>query len=994
MFENPGRFLTLTIALIAAAALSMLVPDRPFRMGLDLQGGTRLVYRFDFQKALEGDLITEADLANPEKLLRDTVEIIRDRIDPQGVLEASIRPEGEDRIVIELPGDEFARVNTVASLGAAITSGALTLELVVESEEELANFPVTGGVVGIGDETIRYTRRDGNSLMGLERGEMETPPIAHAAGDEVKLLSDDAVRILIENTGSMQFYIGALPADYSAQGSDFTVERGKLDEWILAHPEGPLSDFNRLSTDQGGPMAGLKWFPMRVDSGVAPPPLAQRRIEPLIQQTGDYIFTGDDLERVQIGQDEFGYPAVVFEMKTIKRNDFGDFTGSHVKDSMAIVLNDEIVTLAVINSKLPGGGRIDGGSQGFTQDEVNDMVTVLRSGSLRIKPELEHEERVGATLGDEYVKKGVTSSLLALVVVMLFMAAYYRRLGLFAALSLGLNLVLLMGVMAFLRATLTLPGIAGLILTVGMAVDSNILIYERIREERARGLKIGQATENGFKRAFVTIFDMNVTTLLSAIILYNFGTGPIRGFATTLIIGILSTLFSVLVGTKLLVQFSLDRGAQEFSMARLVTQTKIAFMSLSKVALPVSILLVVTSIGLFAWRPDREKLGIDFLGGFSLTVRMDEPQEVEDVRQRIGGIEGSIGSSADVKAVLGSGGADGYTDYRITYKFDTGDDAGEAQSAQETGERAIRDALSGLLLEDPVQVEAGGGEGSPTFNGRLAFNDPHPTTDIQNLLTSAGMTDVQVSEVTGRRGRYTFNGATESEMAISALSTRIANAFRDQVDTAGGEFTLAQPIPESSIVGASVSGELRDKAIQAVLLSLFVTVMYIRVRFREYSYGFAVVAALVHDVAITLGALTLVNWLGLIEAEINLAMIAAFLTIIGWSQNDTIVIFDRVRENLPRVKGNLADVLNLSINQTLSRTLLTSVTTLVAVMILFAFNVGTRNVLEGFTFAVLIGILTGTYSTIFIASPVLLWLESRGGGKPDSASGSTPAKAA
>jgi SecD/SecF fusion protein len=995
MFEKPGRFLTLTLVMIVAACASMYVPDHPFRLGLDLRGGTRLVYRFDFEEALAQGKISKQEYDNPEQLLRDTAEILRNRIDPQGVLEASLRPEGKDKLVIELPGDEFSRVQASGPLTEAITAGAAALKLGA-SEEELANFPQTGGVVGIDDETIRYDRREGPELLGLLRGEMNTQPAAHEAESEVRLLSDDAIRILIENTGDMQFYIGARDSDYRTKGTDATVERQKVDAWVKAHPDGDLEDFNRLPADQGGPMEGLRWFPMKVAKNQPVPPLDQRRIEPLIVQPDEWHFSGDDLETVGVGQDQLGYPAVRFEMKAQKRNAFGDFTEQHVNDAMAIVLNNEIVTLANIKSKLPGGGIIEGGAKGFTPEEVKDMVTVLRSGSLRIRPDLQHEERVGATLGDDYVRRGVLSSIVALLAVVFFMWAYYRRLGFYSGLSLALNLLLLMGVMAFLRATLTLPGIAGLVLTVGMAVDCNVLIYERIREERERGLKLAQATKNGFDRAFVTIFDTNVTTLLTAIVLYNFGTGPVKGFATTLIIGILSTLFSVLVGTKLLVHAALERGAQDFGMARLITKTKIRFMSLSRVAFPVSMVLILASLAIFIWRPEREKLGIDFLGGFTLTARTQEPQPVDEIRSRVRAIGGTIGDSADVKAVLGSGSEQtGYTNFRITFKLAGGaEDAAEAQSAQESGEREVIDALKGILLEEPVRVQVGADGTSVT--GTLAFDDGHPADQVKNVLTASGLTDVDVKADPDRAGTYTFTAGLDASAGTSEhmLQGRIANAFRGQKDSSGTAFALAQPIPETSIVGSSVSGELRDKAVQAVLLSLFVTVMYIRVRFKEYAYGFAIVAALVHDVLMTLGALTLVNWLGLLEGEISLAMVAALLTIIGWSQNDTIVIFDRVRENLPRVKASLWDIIDLSINQTLSRTLLTSGTTLIAVVVLFAFNLGTRNVLESFTFAMLVGIITGTYSTIFIACPILYWLEGRSSKRPKERGASAAQQAA
>jgi preprotein translocase subunit SecF len=241
-----------------------------------------------------------------------------------------------------------------------------------------------------------------------------------------------------------------------------------------------------------------------------------------------------------------------------------------------------------------------------------------------------------------------------------------------------------------------------------------------------------------------------------------------------------------------------------------------------------------------------------------------------------------------------------------------------------------------VLLRDPVQLTVAEEEGVRRVRGQLAFEDAHPPADVAAAFAGSGLSDVAVEPVAGQLGAYTFDARVDSDAEGTELVALVSNLFRDASDGEGRQLALASPIPESSVVGAEVSGELRDKAVQAVLLSLFATVLYIRVRFHEYAYGLAVVAALAH-----------------------------------------IVIFDRVRENLPRVKGSLSEILDLSINQTLSRTLLTALTMLLAVLVLFAFNVGTRNTLEGFTFAMLVGILSGTYSTIFIACPVLHWLEMR-----------------
>ena len=963
MVENLGRKIFLILALVAGAVVSLLFAG--FRLGLDLQGGTRLVYSLPLEEARDEGVITEEEAANPRELINQFISIVKERIDPQGVREPVVRPEGENRIVIELPGEGTeVRKKVSATLGESVEAGVSTINLQAD-EETLRAFPSSGGVIEIGTEKIRYRKRNGQVLIGCQRGVLDTTAIAHASADSVRLVNADPWQELIENVGSMQFLIRAKETDFN-QETDLTIERTKVEDWIAANPGIPLKAFRKLTPDDGGAWDGLTWYPME-DDGVTP---LEQRLQPLIEQENkDWQFSGEALASVRPSQDELGYPAVAFDMTTERRSDFGDFTGAHVQEPMAIVINDEIATMPNINSPLPGGGIIQGGTGGFTIQEVNDLVTILRSGSLRIKPELEHRERVGATLGDDYVKRGALSAIIGLVGVLVFVVFYYRRLGLFAGLSLLANLSLLMGALSFLQATLTLPGVAGIILTVGMAVDANILIYERIREEARRGRKPIQAAKDGFANATSTIIDANLTTFITGWILYIFGTGPVRGFATTLCIGILTSVFSALLITRVLVHIQTEKGIKEWSMAQLVKDTKIAFMAKRKTAFAISGGLILAGLALFFSIPEKQRLGIDFLGGVTLTVRTQEPQDVQTIRDRVQGIEGLIGKSSEVKAVLASGSGDGYTQFRVTSKADS--DSEDSQTLKDTVENEVEKALEDLLEQGPYEITVDGTAAS----GTLYLESEKNEDGIRSLLTQAGVSEIQLNQVTGPTAAYSFTGTVGLEKDTQILTELIVAQFAEGLD--GETYRWSDKVPEVAVVGAQVVSELRDKAIFAILLSLFAAVMYIRVRFAEYSYGWAAVAALVHDVLITLGMLAVAMKIDLIEVEINLPMIAAFLTIIGYSLNDTIVVFDRIRENLPRMKGSLADVIDRSINQTLSRTLLTSITTLVTVIVLLAFNLGSRNVLEGFAFALIIGVGVGTYSSMFVACPVLLKLESQ-----------------
>ncbi|MDP6990064.1 MAG: protein translocase subunit SecD [Planctomycetota bacterium] len=976
MVENLGRKVFWIAAALTAAVLCIVLPESPFRLGLDLQGGTRYLLSIDFDRALAEKKITQAEYDNRQQLMQDTVAVIRERVDPTGTKETVIRPEGADSFVVEVPAQMMrTTIEAKAPLldRLAPVDGALSLDA---SDAQAAAFPLTGGVVAVGSERIKYESRDGSQLLGLERGFAGSGVGDHAPGNTVTLKSHDSIISLIQNPGSLEIFARAQTEDFQSSGTDETSELQKAQEWVDEHPGIAITGFNALDPPLGPP-ANIRWFPHHVMATDAAPAARDNLVPVVVQSRPEWAFSSADVDFVRPSSDEFGLPAVGVDMNARATIRFGDFTRAYVRKLMAIVINDEIISLATIEQPLFQSFRISGGSKGFTQAEVEEMVKVLKTGSLRVKPELEQEERVGATLGDHFVKLGAISALLGLALVLVFMAVYYRKLGIFAALSLLCAMTLLMGSMAFLQATLTLPGVAGIILTVGMAVDANILIYERIREESRKGRKLIQAAKNGFERASVTIIDANVTTFITAVILYYQGTGPIRGFATTLMIGIVTSVFSALVVTRILVHLALEKGAERFSMGQLVKQTRIDFMSAARKLLPLSVLLIIGGMGLFVSIPERDRMSIDFLGGFTVTVRTEEPEQTDDIRALIAAIPNVVGESAEVKPILDSGDdSAGFRQFRIVYKSE-GDVLQSGQTGGEkTGQAEIADALAGVLQKGPIELELD--DVTKDAGGRLYFENEHPTADISAALSAEGtLTGVSVTAVEDHPGAYEFTGAAKPDSTLLTLEQEIGQRVNGQLDGAGDEYRLALPMPGTTLVGAQVVGELRDKAIIAVLVSLFAVVMYIRVRFAEYSYGIAAVLAIVHDVLFVLGVLSVTNVTGLLDSEISLPMIAAFLTIIGYSLNDTIVVFDRIRENLPRTKGSLAEILNLSINQTLSRTLLTSITTLVAVSVLFGFNVGSGSVLEGFSFAMLVGVLVGTFSSMFVASPALLWLESR-----------------
>ncbi len=880
--------------------------------------------------------------------------------------------------MIELPGKLGLGQSATADLAQPLVSGD-TREIVLAEGPAVAEFPQIGATIrlhhGAGYEDVRYEGREGQRLVGLHRGANGTVDVEHAAGARAEVISDDAIRRKIENLGELAFLIVAENAHFVDLDTDLATEQQRLRDWHAANPKAQIQDFNRVPTEQGGPHPRIWWFQSAPQGGAQPSSVMLDPQQGLVATPvmrparTEESFRGADLALVFPRSDELGYPAVGFEMRPSRKNDFRVFTESNVNKAMAIVLNGVIDSAPNINSPLNGAGIIQGH---YTDDQVKDLITVLRSGSLKIRPTLEHQEKVGATLGQDYVEKGFLAGVLSLLFVIAFMIAYYRTLGVISAIALMLNFVMLLGGLSFMNATLTLPGIAGLILTVGMAVDSNILVFDRIREEMDKGRNAKQAAKTGFEMASSAILDSNITTFLTAVILYVVGTGPVRGFAVTLMVGLVTSVFAALVITRVLVHYSLQRGRQGFKLGTWMVNANYDFRGKIKYALPISVVVIVVGVAAFIWTPNKEKLGIDFLGGSELQLRTARALPIDEMRSRVAAIPG-LGSVSEVKPILSSASGDGYTEFRAMFKVTEEGEGGQERQF----EAQVRRSLSDVLLAQPLQVSLTEQGSEALAKVELIFEEAHTTDDLRERLLAAGLEEAQVERSPERANAFTASGKTSPGRRSEEIVARIEDALRNQVDSAGKSYDLADAVPSSTTVGPQVVGELRDKALLGLAVSLFMVVMYIRVRFAEYSYGFAAVVALVHDVLVTLGALTIGNHLGIVNGEMSLPMIAAFLTIIGFSLNDTIVIFDRVRENLPRMKAPLAEVLNTSINQTLSRTILTSLTVFAAVLIMYVINFGTGNVMESFAFAMLVGVITGVYSTVYIANPILLWLEER-----------------
>jgi len=589
-----------------------------------------------------------------------------------------------------------------------------------------------------------------------------------------------------------------------------------------------------------------------------------------LEETGDKILlqketllTGEAIKNayVRFDQSRFNEPVVALEFNPEGAKKFAQITADNVGKNLAIILDGKVQSAPLIKEAIPSGEAVITGS--FTPEKAADLALVLRVGALPAPIYLEEERTVGPLLGADSINKGVLASIIGLTLVFAFMIIYYLLSGLISVIALLLNLLFTLGglgIMPFLfpgvSATLTLPGIAGIILSLGMAVDANVLINERIREElnNANNLKI--AIEKGYQKAFSAIFDSNLTTLIAAIFLFQFGTGPIRGFAVTLTIGLLVSMFTAIFVTRtimeILVQFNL---VKHLRMLSLIKQTQIDFVGKGKVFLILS--LIVISIGMGSYfAKGKNAYGIDFVGGQIQEYKFSEPVNIDHIRKVI-----------------------------------------KESKISDISIQQFNDNPYVILIKMPFEQK----------DLLSYFKEKFPQQKVDLL---------RIEKVGPVAGKY-----------------------------------------------------LKTKAIKALLWSMVGILLYVAFRFKDFNFALAGVIALFHDVFVALGFSVLT------QRSIDLLTVTALLTIAGYSINDTIVIYDRVRENM-RIfrKYSLTQLINLSVNQTLSRTLLTTLVTLLVVIALLIWG---GEVLNNFAFVLLVGFISGVYSTIFIASPLVIFFSKR-----------------
>jgi SecD/SecF fusion protein len=750
------------------------IKSRALHLGLDLQGGMNLVMEVDKSKLKEEELSGAINRA---------LEILRNRIDQLGVSEPQIVKQGNERIMIQLPGViDPGRAREIIGKTAL-----LEFKLVREPDEMQEIFARI-------NNSLKETIGDTFDIFGY------FPPAARAYG---------------------------IISPYKDQ-IDSLLQLPQLKDQI------PFGD-----TIQWGKevvLEGYKYYPLYV-----------LKKTPLL--TGSSIL--DATLGVGTENDPMGYRVDLSMTKDVWRK-WAQITGANIGRQIAIVLDGIVQSAPVVRDRISNGRSVITMGNA-TQEEAKTLAIILKAGALPAPLKIIEERSIGPSLGNDSIRAGTRSFIVGAALVFIFVIVYYLKSGFVAILALILNIVFLLAILSGLRATLTLPGLAGIVLTIGMAVDANVLIFERIREELRSGKTIRTAIIGGYQKAFSTIFDANATTLVSAIILFYFGTGPVKGFAVTLSIGLVVSFFTAIFITRNFFEFWIQRGLKNLPMLNIFKDTHYDFLKVKKFAFVFSGVIILSGItSLVIHRGPR--YGVDFTGGSIIELQL---------------------------------------------------------------------------------------EGEPVYSEEMRAD-----------LSKAGFEGVTIQKY--KEGNLFLIKIKESdEQSLEKLKSTLKDDFSDRKIT----------YTRQELVGPAVSKGLQTRALWVVLLGMIGILIYVAIRF-NFHFGVASIIALFHDIMVTVGVLSITN------TEFDIPVIAGLLTILGYSINDSIIVSDRIRENIKLMRGKpFVEIVNSSINQTLSRTIITALTTLFVVTALYFLG---GRILHGFSLTLLVGFIIGTYSSIFIVAPIVV----------------------
>ena len=979
-FRMPEHGWRAAIVVFSVGVAILIVSTTPFKQGIDLVGGVILRYEVDELKTEQAKTDeADSDSGQPDFKMSALVEAIGKRINPGGVQEIVVRPYGEKQVEIVIPNVGSQEVKLIKQ--KIITGGFLKFLIVAN-------------------------QRNHNHVWSL--------------ADEPAQLGNTIIR----------------DANKKTVGQWVDVDYTDLED-------GTRSYNVDTATAKTREVGGVRQVLMYVDQ--------------------NFPLEGNHLASVREGYQDLS-PCVFFNMTPKGARLMGGITASNKPDTAAnlysrlgIVLDGVLISAPRINTTITDSGIIEGR---FTRDEVRVLVDVLRAGQLPavLRDTPISESDVSALLGADTIRRGKTAIGISLVAVLIFMLIYYRFAGIVSSFALLLNLLLIFAMMIFVGAAFSLAGFAGLVLTVGMSVDANVLIFERIREELRHGAGLRMAIRNGFSRATPTIVDANVTNLITALVLYGMGGEQLQGYAVPLILGILMCLFTSIFVSRMVFEIAeRQRWIKKLSMMQFLAAPKWNLFGSRGIAAVVSI--AVISLGLICAGSRGQKLfDIDFLGGNSVTLKLAESTPIEDVRELVG----DVADDVLVTAIQSENEKDQV--YQVdTSRISTATDNDalnvddvKASLTEKLGKLLVTHSIS--FTEPSAYVAAAPATSDTTVETPPAPSDSGPSISEPNIVvpedgtnpdTDSDQTEPESTDssfinrnndqsiaLTKRLGMLLSQTDVASESASSQFSSTItfdeninAETLREAINAAASALDMAVPNFElkndewdgkssnsflewqlvmsaskedtskilgqlkttleqspvwlsANTVGSKVAGDTKESAIAAIVMSLLGIVAYIWIRFQRVVFGLAAVVALIHDVLVTIGAIGfsfyIVQYMSGVAAplminefKISLPVVAAILTIIGYSLNDTIVVFDRIREVKGKSPEITAEIINSSINQTLSRTILTSLTTLIAVTILY-FMGGPG--IHPFSFALMIGVVVGTYSSIFVASPALLWM--------------------
>ena len=1068
--EYSGRAAVVAVSILVA--LLMIFSKWPPKFGVDLSGGINMIGSLNLNDK-ESDATAESIIA-----------VLMNRVNPSGTEEIMIRPLGKDKIEVTMPTVDLEQAKD--TWGNLVKVGLLEFRILANGQDH--------------SELVQTAR------ILADRGERSSK-VKSATGQVLGKWVGIA-RIVDENLGIIQK--GAPFKFVPSRGTQ--VRNGSTGEMVNLPPK-----FFNMKPD-AAKMGLSKWA---AQAGI-------RDLQVLVAQPEERMdVQGKDLAKVAWQMDETGGNSVAFNLTSDGSKRMGRLTGRNKEKPMGIVLDGLLHSAPTIQSRISTRGTITGD---FSRAEIDDLIGQLKSGKLDVALNKQpiSTDFIESTLGNELKQKGFWAIGVSMILVLVFMVIYYRFAGFVAAFALLLNLVLILALVMAIGVKFTLTGLAGLVLTVGMSVDANVLIFERIREEMARGAALRMAIRNGFDKARTTIVDANVTTLITALVLYAIGTEQIKGFAVTLVLGILMSMFTAIYVSRLVFDiWERKRWLKNLNMSQILDKGSYQFLGKTKITGLISLGLIVA--GLFgAFTLGARILDQDLRGGSTARMVFKEKQDLDSIRSKLNGLKlkmpGDTGEEVEFDVtVYGNEGDMVGRKYKVDSNLPAWEGTGSEFKKFDELDEVLAKTFDGELMMHSVEIKGAtqSSAGQPSDSdqssiappqrrsGQAFWNGVLPTPAVltgsmlvyqsDEASTGAQVTEVEIPQIetpqietpqietpqietpevvevesaepvvtqgaevapstelpagvapstelpagvvggtaqaviapaprklikvsreltvdpeaSGKTvASFIFEAAkrieanldeeqikmsSPNQLADESADTTISKNWTVELEVRSEEdadgilnewrerFKETPYFPTSSSVGGQIAGETSNQAILAIVASLIGIVAYVWIRFQNLAFGLAAVVALVHDVLIVLGAIAISHWLagvlgiiGIDKFKISLEIIAALLTVIGYSLNDTIVVFDRIREVRGKRTEITAEMIDTSISQTLSRTILTSVTTFIVVFILYWFG---GDAIHGFAFALVIGVIVGTYSSIFVASPALLWLMNSVGLNP------------